>query len=287
MIIGYYEQSSYGAIYYKLTKREEKNRFKLEFINSITPNYIPKAVKSLFKYDTLFVDSNSDFIGENKVSYFKPNPNTDDLLKYISKCNWKYVSKKEALKSDVATWYFYLEFNNQKYKINGSDNLPREILKTIKMVKNISNSNYFANTNMDNTNGYYSYINMDEAKILVIGDSVIKRDVLNSIAKEYGIPNDKIDFELDYLRLKKYNFKKLHNSLVYSDIMVGPIPHKVSGLDGYRSFIGRIKTTPSEYPKLTVLDSNSGLKITKESFKNGLRFTRLYEYIKNSNENCS
>lgn len=291
MIIGYYEQSSLGSVYYKLIKCEMDDRFRLECINSFIPKVLPSEVKLLAKKDMLQVHSNNkDFLGEFKVLYFKLNPNLKDLFQYINKCNWNYIAQKEYANNDKPNWFFYLEFNNQKFKINGKGNSPREIFKIIKWLKYISNSNFNYNDEKQDAkdNTHYSFVNMENAKILVIGDSAIRSDVLKAIAKEYGIANDKIDFELDYLRLKKYNFGKLKHSLIYSDIMVGPMPHKVNGLEGCRSFIGKVKNMPSEFPKLTVLDSNSGLKITKESFKNGLKFTELYKYlhkIKDGKEN--
>ena len=41
----------------------------------------------------------------------------------------------------------------------------------------------------------YSYSNMDRAKILVIGDSAVKVDILKGLVKECGIPKNRVDFE--------------------------------------------------------------------------------------------
>ena len=125
----------------------------------------------------------------------------------------------------------------------------------------------------------YSYSNMDRAKILVIGDSAVKVDILKGLVKECGIPKNRVDFELDYKKLKNYNFGKLQFSLIYSDVIVGPMPHKVPGIENYNSFLSMIESKTEEYPKLVRLDSSSGLKITKEAFRKGLKSTKLYKYI--------
>lgn len=82
----------------------------------------------------------------------------------------------------------------------------------------------------------YSYYDFNNAKILVIGNSMISKDVMVSIAKKYGIKENRLEFELDYDRLHNYNFGNLKNNMSYSDILVGPLPHKVKGIENYSSF---------------------------------------------------
>ena len=68
----------------------------------------------------------------------------------------------------------------------------------------------------------YLYYNRNNSKILVVGNSMISKDKLIIIAKRYGINEKFLKFELDYNRLHNYNFKKLENSMNYSDVLVGP-----------------------------------------------------------------
>lgn len=35
-------------------------------------------------------------------------------------------------------WKFYIEFNNQKYEIQGYEKIPEEVLKVLEILKNIS-----------------------------------------------------------------------------------------------------------------------------------------------------
>ena len=67
----------------------------------------------------------------------------------------------------------------------------------------------------------------------------------------------------------------------YSDVLVGPMPHKVKGIEGYSSFLAMVEHCPEEFPKVIRLENANELKITKESFKTGLLETRLYYDIYN------
>lgn len=127
----------------------------------------------------------------------------------------------------------------------------------------------------------YPYYDINNSKILVVGNSVVNKDILVSIAKKYGIRENRLEFELDYTRLHNYDFGKLKNSMVYSDVLVGPLPHKVEGIAGFSSFLAMTDANPSEFPKITRLESSNELKITKESFKNGILNSRLYSDLYN------
>lgn len=122
----------------------------------------------------------------------------------------------------------------------------------------------------------YSYYDFNNAKILVIGNSMISKDVMISIAKKYGIKENRLEFELDYDRLHNYNFGNLKNNMSYSDILVGPLPHKVKGIENYSSFLAMAEANPEEFPKIIRLEGSNELKITKQSFLDGLLKTRLY-----------
>ena len=91
--------------------------------------------------------------------------------------------------------------------------------------------------------------------------------MLVNIARKYGIKENRIEFELDYARLTNYNFSKLRNSMVYSDVLVGPMPHKVEGIEGFSSFLAMTEANPEEFPKIIKLESSNELKITKNTFR--------------------
>lgn len=122
----------------------------------------------------------------------------------------------------------------------------------------------------------YSYYDFNNAKILIIGNSMLSKDKMILLAKKYGIREDRLEFELDYNRLHNYNFENLRNNMSYSDILVGPMPHKVKGIKKFNSFLAMVKANPEEFPKIIELKDANELKITKQTFLDGLLKTRLY-----------
>ena len=103
----------------------------------------------------------------------------------------------------------------------------------------------------------YPYYDYNNAKILVVGNSMISKGVMISIAKKYGIKENKLKFELDYDRLHNYNFGNLRNNMSYLDILVGLIPHKVKGINGHSSFLAMTKAMPEEFPKIIKLEDSN------------------------------
>ena len=62
-------------------------------------------------------------------------------------------------------------------------------------------------------------------KIIVIGRSDVKAEVLLSIAKSLGLSKDRFELYLDYEDGKTFDFEKAHWKPQYALIMVGPMPH--------------------------------------------------------------
>ncbi len=108
------------------------------------------------------------------------------------------------------------------------------------------------------------------SKIVVMGDSAVKIDKLRSIARKKGINPERFEFELDYDRLKHYDFGKLRGSMGYAAVLVGPMPHKTSGSLEASSFIARAENNPDEYLTLIKMGTANELKITNNSFKRAL-----------------
>lgn len=162
-----------------------------------------------------------------------------------------------------------------------------QILEKIhqKLTKEVTNAYY--NGNIDELLNKYGleeevehfYYNYNNSKIIVIGESRVNKSDLEYIAKKNGIDPKKIEFELDYEKLTNYNFEKFKNNMSYSDVLIGPMPHKVKGLDESSSFLSMVREHPKDYPKIIELRDANELKITKQSFLNGLLETRLYNEI--------
>lgn len=113
-------------------------------------------------------------------------------------------------------------------------------------------------------------------RILVIGQTSISKDILNGVAKTLGFQKNQLDYELDYEKLTNYNFGNLRYTSQYTDILVGPVPHKTKGIENYKSFLSLVESNPDEFPKITRLETNNELKITKTTFKNGLMKAKAY-----------
>lgn len=107
-------------------------------------------------------------------------------------------------------------------------------------------------------------------KILVMGDSTVKVDKLRSLARKKGFDLDRFEFQLDYDRLKHYDFGKLRGAMGYAAVLAGPMAHKTLGTERASSYIAQAEQHPDEYPILIKMGTANELKITNNSFKKAL-----------------
>lgn len=120
-------------------------------------------------------------------------------------------------------------------------------------------------------------------RILVLGNSTLSVADLTNAIRETGMNPDNFDFELDY-KGSDYDFENLRYTTKYSELLLGPTPHRVKGIRGYSSAVSLIQNNVTKYPHLVCLSANGILKITKDSFERGLKETLLYKstQMKNS-----
>lgn len=102
-------------------------------------------------------------------------------------------------------------------------------------------------------------------KIVIVGQSEVKEEVLLSIIKGFGIDKSRVEICLDYERAKSYNFRKMQWDPNYSVVMVGPMPHSGTAKGDNSSIISALECEDG-YPPVVRLGSNQ-LKITKSDFK--------------------
>ena len=114
--------------------------------------------------------------------------------------------------------------------------------------------------------GYEVY---KSGKIIVIGQSEVKQDVLLAVAKKQGIDKSRIELYLDYEDAKTFNFKKMQWQPSYSLVIVGPMPHSALGKGDYSSVIAAMEQEDG-YPPVIRL-GNGTLKITKSGFRDKLK----------------
>lgn len=144
MIIGYYGQIFFGGgTYYKLSKKENEDKFKFEYIHTIVPNYISNAEEYIKKYETLEIEGikkKEHFVGENKVAYFETDPIIKEILYIVKNSNWDNISQKKYDSEDLdnENWDFYIEYETENnYFIKGYAVHPEEIEKIYSLLKKI------------------------------------------------------------------------------------------------------------------------------------------------------
>ena len=114
-------------------------------------------------------------------------------------------------------------------------------------------------------NKYRVYKN---GKIVVLGQSDVRADVLLISANKLGIAKDRLELYLDYEDGKKFDIKKLEYNPKYSAVLVGPMGHSGVGKGDYGSVISAMEQKEG-YPPVIKLGGDS-LKITKSNFKKTL-----------------
>lgn len=119
---------------------------------------------------------------------------------------------------------------------------------------------------LETDNGYQVY---KTGKIIVVGQSDVKADVLLSVAGKLGIDKKRFELHLDYEDAVKMDFRRTQWDPTYSAILVGPMPHSGVSKGDFSSVIAAIENQEG-FPPIRRLGSNS-LKITKTDFKNKLK----------------
>lgn len=116
------------------------------------------------------------------------------------------------------------------------------------------------------------------SKILVLGQLPGKVKDYQMVAKKLGINENNLEF-IDYAGAKHLSAERLRYSCEYSDIICGPIPHKVEGMGDTSSLIAEIERNPSEYPKLIKATISDCLKFSITGFKEYISKTRYFKEI--------
>lgn len=111
-------------------------------------------------------------------------------------------------------------------------------------------------------------------KILLLGDTKIDKNHIEGIKKEFE-SELKIKIELkiedEYEKIKNEGIEKLRYK--YNGILVGPVPHSISGMGSNSSIIAMMEKDDGFKPfeVLRTKSKNGKLKVGKTNFKEGLR----------------
>ena len=84
--------------------------------------------------------------------------------------------------------------------------------------------------------------------------------------KSVNFPKERVDLHLGYEELKRYKFGQLQFNPKIRLILVGPMPHSVSGKDEFSSIISMMERTEG-FTKIKRLMNGSELKINKTNLK--------------------
>ena len=103
-------------------------------------------------------------------------------------------------------------------------------------------------------------------KILIIGETSLKEQQVKGFCKSKGISGDRIEFMCGYDRLKNRGVGKYQYNDDYSLIIVGPVPHSMSGMGEYSSIIAQMEQEEG-YPPVARADNGHGLKLTLSMVK--------------------
>ena len=116
--------------------------------------------------------------------------------------------------------------------------------------------------------------NARRAKILVLAIQLPNVDDWKLRAKKkYRIPPDRIEFQAIK---SNFDYGHLAYSNAYSDVIVGPVPHKGVGIDDNSSFLAAVCRHPEDYPKVhRMVDSNGELTLSQSAFERCLGATNF------------
>ncbi len=105
--------------------------------------------------------------------------------------------------------------------------------------------------------------NPRSAKILILSAIVPPMDKWRLNAKKkFGIDGDRIEFQ----EVKQnFDFGRLRNTSAYSDIFVGPLPHKGVGIGDNTSFLAAATNHPEEFPRVHRMQDSNGTLIASQS----------------------
>ncbi len=118
--------------------------------------------------------------------------------------------------------------------------------------------------------------NKSTIRLLIAGQSDVKREHIFGILKKLGIDKNRVDMILDYDDLKKVKWNDIQYSSKYSDVVFGACPHSVIGKGDYSSVISRMEREEG-WPNPVRASANEALKFSQNSLLNALRETEFYK----------
>ena len=116
-------------------------------------------------------------------------------------------------------------------------------------------------------------------KILIIGESDVKDEVILSIGKSLGLEKNRFEFVTEYDKAKSFEYTKLQYASNYRVILFGPVPHSANGKGDSGSIIAELEKKRDIYPRVERLLNGTTLKITKTNIREKLKQLIDEQYI--------
>lgn len=111
--------------------------------------------------------------------------------------------------------------------------------------------------------------------ILVLGNLSIDKKDLKHIYKIFKVREETFEF-VEYDDVTNFNFGKLIANTKYTDVFVGPVPHKARDIGTESGVIEYLKNESDITAKIAELRDSAGeLKISKKTFKQAMEESDL------------
>ena len=134
MIIGYVEQSYFGGIQYIKIYNKENEKYTVEYVKECYDRNISNIENIIKKADTI---RNCEVV-ENGINLIEKsiheNKYTKEIKEYLNNINLNEIVSKKYYNNETCdglNWEIYIEKDENKYQIEGYEEMPEEI----KMIK--------------------------------------------------------------------------------------------------------------------------------------------------------
>ena len=118
--------------------------------------------------------------------------------------------------------------------------------------------------------------------ILVLGNSSVKKEVLQAIALDMGYDRARFHF-VAYDEVTNFDFSNIRNSSSYAAVMCGPVPHKAGEMGDTSSILEELRHAENGFPPLAEMRESGGageLKISKTTFRAALADLEIRKAIR-------
>ncbi len=116
------------------------------------------------------------------------------------------------------------------------------------------------------------FVKNHRAKICIMGACNVPVKQIKGIARSLGIPANALDLHLDYKNLEKeIDVNVIIRSNNYSGVIIGSVPHKLVGINGYDSIFSALAEKAPDLLVIRSIDNSGKLSLSKNALNIGFR----------------